>query len=60
MSSTAPQPLNGNHPNPSCVIDASARWLDDEDLVLGCECANPALQIERWDQETAGVHAVQV
>ena len=35
------------------VVDTTARWLaDDEDFVLGCECANPALQIERWGQET--------
>ena len=26
-------------------------WTDDDDLALGCECANPALQIERWGQE---------
>ena len=26
-------------------------WLDDDDLAIGCECANPALQIERWGQE---------
>ena len=24
----------------------------DEDVALGCECADPALQIERWGQET--------
>jgi hypothetical protein len=23
----------------------------DDDIALGCECANPALQIERWYQE---------
>lgn len=33
-------------------VDASARWLADEgDVALGCECADPALQIERWAQE---------
>lgn len=28
-------------------------WTDseDHDLALGCECANPALQIERWGEE---------
>lgn len=26
-------------------------WSIDEDIPLGCECANPALQIERWGQE---------
>jgi hypothetical protein len=24
---------------------------DDSDYALGCECADPALQIERWTQE---------
>jgi hypothetical protein len=28
----------------------SSRWSDD-DIALGCECANPALQIDRWGQE---------
>lgn len=26
---------------------------DEEDLALGCECANPALQIETWGAEGA-------
>jgi hypothetical protein len=25
---------------------------DDEDFAIGCECANPALQIESWGRET--------
>lgn len=29
---------------------AAAAWLDD-DIALGCECADPALQIERWSPE---------
>ena len=33
------------------------RWPSDDDYALGCECANPALQIERWDQETVAVAA---
>jgi hypothetical protein len=28
-------------------------WQFDDDLAIGCECANPALQIERWAQEEA-------
>ena len=24
---------------------------DENEIPLGCECANPALQIERWGQE---------
>lgn len=27
------------------------RWQLDEDIAFGCECANPALQIERWGQD---------
>ena len=27
---------------------------EDFDYALGCECANPALQIERWGQEASG------
>jgi hypothetical protein len=33
------------------VVDAAALPFDDFDYALGCECADPALQIERWDQE---------
>jgi hypothetical protein len=25
--------------------------LDESDLALGCECADPALQIPQWGQE---------
>ena len=35
------------------VIDA-AHAFDDADYALGCECADPSLQIERWGQEAAG------
>jgi hypothetical protein len=39
-------------PPASALVDTTARWLsEDEDLALGCECADPALQIERWGQE---------
>jgi hypothetical protein len=27
--------------------------LDDEEVALGCECANPSLQIDCWTQEAA-------
>ncbi|HEY0825857.1 MAG TPA: hypothetical protein VGD76_18875 [Ramlibacter sp.] len=27
---------------------------DDLDYALGCECADPSLQIERWAQEARG------
>ena len=31
----------------------AGRWSieDENEIPLGCECANPALQIERWGQE---------
>ena len=29
------------------------QWQIDDDVALGCECADPALQIERWGQEAA-------
>lgn len=32
------------------TLDASTRWLEeDAGYALGCECADPRLQIERWD-----------
>jgi hypothetical protein len=31
------------------ALDASSRCLDD-DYALGCECADPSLQIERWSE----------
>ncbi|MBC5767396.1 hypothetical protein [Ramlibacter albus] len=38
--------------NPVLLADAAARWDEDPDFALGCECADPALQIEQWCQET--------
>lgn len=53
MSSMSQQRSFHTTPDPAAVvIDAAARWVgDDDEVVLGCECANPALQIERWAQE---------
>jgi hypothetical protein len=34
------------------TIDAAPAF-DDFDFALGCECADPALQIERWSQENS-------
>jgi hypothetical protein len=28
--------------------------FEDFDFALGCECADPALQIERWEESRAG------
>lgn len=37
------------------LVATTARWLGfADDLPLGCECADPALQIERWEEETLG------
>jgi hypothetical protein len=33
------------------MFDAASAALDDMDFALGCECADPSLQIERWLQE---------
>ncbi|HSI53469.1 MAG: hypothetical protein ACAH21_12635 [Ramlibacter sp.] len=39
-------------PPTAVLVDATAFWLaSDDDLALGCECAYPSLQIERWGQE---------
>lgn len=54
MPSFSTAPINHPAHVAGAVIDAASRWVDDDDIVLGCECANPALQIERWGQEDAG------
>jgi hypothetical protein len=42
-------------PMSPAALDAAARaFADEAEIFLGCECANPALQIERWRQEAAG------
>lgn len=33
------------------------RCVDDEEIPLGWECANPALQIEFWGTDEAGAAA---
>ena len=40
-------------PVPVVVLEA-LNAHEDFDFALGCECADPALQIERWMQESAG------
>jgi hypothetical protein len=37
--------------SPSAV--ESLRDLIDDDVALGCECADPALQIDCWGEEAA-------
>ena len=46
------QPPTHAATNPVALADAAARWDQDPDVALGCECADPALQIEQWCQET--------
>ena len=45
-SSSAPQTAS------PVFVQATPQLADD--VALGCECADPHLQIERWDQESAG------
>ena len=35
------------------IPPAFAAVAEDSDYALGCECANPMLQIERWSLESA-------
>lgn len=53
MPEPSQQPLPSTHPDPAAsLVATTARWLAvDDDLALGCECADPSLQIERWSQE---------
>lgn len=39
---------------PVLLDAASYASAEDFDYALGCECADPSLQIERWGQEAAG------
>ena len=45
------QPANATSNLQHAAAAGVQPWDFDDDLALGCECANPALQIERWDQE---------
>ena len=47
-------PQSKRTPPPAAALAGTAAYwlsLDDDDVALGCECADPALQIERWGQE---------
>ena len=51
MSEASQQPASPNvNARGVTLVDTFLPALDD-DLALGCECANPLLQIERWSQE---------
>ncbi len=49
-----PVPTNSSTPRRAAMdfIQADSP-LDEEDVAIGCECANPALQIECWSEEAA-------
>lgn len=46
-------------PTPSAIPAAIAvpASFEDYDIALGCECADPALQIERWSLEAPAAGA---
>lgn len=46
-----PHQFDRNPPAAALVGASAYRLSADEDIALGCECADPALQIERWGQE---------
>lgn len=59
MPSFSSTPTASTRMPADAVLEAPSRWVDDDgDLMLGCECANPALQIERWGQDEAGMQAL--
>ena len=39
------------------LAEAPAGAMDDPDYALGCECADPALQIAYWGQEARSDNA---
>lgn len=53
MAEPSQQPHTFSQPGTVMPITgAPPRWLRvEDDLALGCECADPSLQIEHWGQE---------
>ncbi|MEO7392544.1 MAG: hypothetical protein ABIU58_10235 [Ramlibacter sp.] len=54
MSDIKLQPFSSHRTRLAGVLtlDTGAHWRPDhEDLALGCECADPALQIEHWHRD---------
>jgi len=51
MNNSQQAAMSTTSPGLGAADDARPQWCGDDDVVLGCECANPALQIERWGQE---------
>jgi hypothetical protein len=46
-----PQPSAPTLPSTFATASVAYAAPIDDDLALGFECANPALQIERWGQD---------
>ncbi len=56
MSSMSPSQQVPPQAVPPSLRDALAApvWMHpDDELLLGCECANPALQIDSWSTEAS-------
>jgi hypothetical protein len=53
MNSAAYPAQSATQPVPPSSVPYARGPLDEEDLALGWECANPALQIEVWRAEGA-------
>ena len=53
MAQPSQQPLPATPARPAAAwVDPGAhRPAPDDDFALGCECADPSLQIEQWRQE---------
>lgn len=45
------EPLSADSAFAAGAALQAAGFTDADDIALGWECANPALQIERWQQE---------
>lgn len=50
MPETHPSEATAAAAAPAALAAAQA-LVEEPDYLLGCECADPALQIERWRQE---------
>jgi hypothetical protein len=53
-SQTAANGASASRAQPAVkVLETTAHWFAlHEDVGLGCECADPSLQIEHWSDET--------
>lgn len=52
-------PANGARPVASAPAQSGARWAYDDDLALGCESADPALQIESWHPQPGPIESAR-